>query len=307
MRVTSNMMANMVKSSIFRQSEKLMDAQETLTSQKKIQKPSDDPFGAERILSCRAEIGSMEQFHTNIQRSEARFSATDHVLDTVDDFLGVAREFAVENNCDNPPEEQRIIAAENIKAAREQIAQLINTRMDGDYIFGGYQTEAPPVTVGSGGYVIYNGDDGGINAIIGQNLTMQVNVTGLDLFSTTPNGAGEEEVDVLRALQDMETELRQPAGAFSHASFDAWIDQVEAARDKIKVAQARSAARTYAMDAARNQLAEFRARLQNMLSEIEDADMDQAAVELIHQRTVYEAALKSSAMVIQHSLVDFLR
>lgn len=303
MRVTSNMIANMVKTSVNKQGEKLLRAQTVLSSQKKIQKPSDDPFAAERILNFRTSIDAMDQYETNMTRADTRITAGNDALDTIWDFLSTAREFGIQNNYDGAPEAQRAIAAETIKMAREQIMQIANTRVDGDYLFAGHQTEEPPFTENASGYVIYNGDEGIFDAIIGQDLTMQINLTGGDLMTYTDVG-GENVVDVLAALKDMEDALNAPA--FTAASMSGWIDDIDAARDQIKLAQARSAARTYGMEATKNQMLTFKAHVQDLLSGLEDADLAQAAVELKFQETVYETVLKSSAMVIQPSLLDFI-
>lgn len=303
MRVSSNMIANMIKSDVNKQGAKLLRAQVVLSSQKKIQKPSDDPFAAERILKFRSDIDAMEQYDTNMTRAETRIKGGNEALDSIWDLLSMAREFAIQNNYDGAPAEQRAIAAETVKMAREQITQIANTQVDGDYLFAGHQTEDPPFTENAAGYVVYNGDEGIFDAIIGQDLTMQTNLTGGDLMTYT-DVAGENVVDVLAALKDMEDALNAPI--FSAASMDGWIDDIDAARDQIKLAQARSAARTYALDATRTQTKTFKAHIEDLLSGVEDADLAQAAVELKSQETVYETVLKASAMVIQPSLLDFI-
>ncbi len=44
-----------------------------------------------------------------------------------------------------------------------------------------------------------------------------------------------------------------------------------------------------------------------MLSDTEDLDFAQAASELAAQQTAYQAALVSSAKIVQPSLLDYLR
>jgi flagellar hook-associated protein 3 FlgL len=47
--------------------------------------------------------------------------------------------------------------------------------------------------------------------------------------------------------------------------------------------------------------------LKQSLSQVEDVDLAQATMELSLQQVAYQAALQTTAKVIQPSLVDFLR
>ena len=68
MRVTNNMMANNMMSQIHRLNEELLMVQEKISSQKKLNRPSDDPLGMSKVLDFRSEISVIDQYQDNIAR-----------------------------------------------------------------------------------------------------------------------------------------------------------------------------------------------------------------------------------------------
>ena len=72
MRVTNSMMTATVKRNLFRQAEQLARKQETMSSGKRINRPSDDPLGFGKVLDYRKTLSSLDQYDRNIQNAENR-------------------------------------------------------------------------------------------------------------------------------------------------------------------------------------------------------------------------------------------
>jgi flagellin-like hook-associated protein FlgL len=149
--------------------------------------------------------------------------------------------------------------------------------------------------------VKYNGDDGDLNIIVSKTLKMKVNATGDDVFTGDSLSDGVNVFDLLKELKD----------AFEAPTLDSdWIvnikddlikgyDQVQRAAVDFSVAYTR-------LESTENYWSRFKLTIENMLSDEQDVDLAQAAVELQQQETVYEAALAASASLFDKSLIDFL-
>ena len=87
MRVTNSMMSNTITRYLMRQSERLYKVQEQISTQKKINKPSDDPAGMREILDYRNKIATVDQYLENIKRATTRLEFTEITLDVVDDLI----------------------------------------------------------------------------------------------------------------------------------------------------------------------------------------------------------------------------
>ena len=69
---------------------KVSRTQLKMSSGKEILRPSDDPFGAGRALTLRAELTGLEQYRRNATDAEGWTTATDTALGTIGDLAWVS-------------------------------------------------------------------------------------------------------------------------------------------------------------------------------------------------------------------------
>lgn len=297
MRITNKLMANTILDNLYKNSQNLLRLQEVVSSQKRINRPSDDPIGMGKVLGYRKALSSIEQYSTNIIRGKTQIELTDSSLETIDDFLLEARRIAVEQSSGTL--DTRKIAAQEIKGLYDQILQLANTKLGSDYIFAGHLTDTAPFSRDANYNATYHGDDGDIRIIVGDNMDMKINTTGEDAFVSG--------INVFDVLRDLINGLENPDLVAGKAQIDAQITPLTGAIDQVKAVWADASTTFTRLETTENQLAKFKLNIQDMLSEIEDADIAQAIVELQLQETVYETSLEAAATIIQPTLMDFLR
>lgn len=286
MRVSNQMMANNVKAALFRQTEQMLKTEEQIITGKCINRASDDPIGTQRILEYRKSISSMEQYTTNITNAKTYIDTVDEILNTVTELLNEARGFA-----SDPSPDLRSTFAGEVGTICEQVLQLANSKINGNYLFAGDLTDTQPFD-SSGTYA---GDSGTKDYMIGDNIQVNLEADGSQVFQGV--------TDVFAALEDLQTAL---------ATDDATgiTDQMETISDAIKQItkiRTQNAGRYKRLESAENHYDQFTMNLQQMLSRIEDADIAQAIIDLKVQETTYESTLATSAKIIQPSLIDFLR
>ena len=154
MRITNSMMTATVKRNLFRQSEQLARKQETMSSGKRINRPSDDPLGFGKVLDYRKTLSSLDQYDRNIQSAKNRVEFLETALEGVEELIVDAKNWAVDQaGSESMDREAAITSVQNI---RDQLVQLGNSKMGNVYVFSGFQSLTPAFDATG----TYNGDNG---------------------------------------------------------------------------------------------------------------------------------------------------
>ncbi len=288
MRVTNKMMSDNITAQLFRQTEQMAKTQERIITGKRINRPSDDPSGISSTLGYRKTISSLEQYNENIKNAKLHIDTVDNVLGMVGDLLREAKEIAYDTTPD-----QRAQMAVEVAALREQVLQMTNYQLDGQYVFNGDTTDTPPFTTAPW---TYGGDTGTKDVTIGENLSVNIAADGSAIFG--PNG--NNVFDILDRLETALTTDNAPA-------IEAEIAELDTAVDRINNVRAQNAGIYKRLEATENHYTYFKVNVEEMLSQTEDADIAEAIIEFQVQKTTYESTLATSSMVLQKSLIDFLR
>ncbi|MDY6971864.1 MAG: flagellar hook-associated protein FlgL [Thermodesulfobacteriota bacterium] len=298
MRVTNKLMADTVVNNLFKNTERLLRTQTMISSGKRINRPSDDPMGMSQVLGYRKTVSSIDQYEKNINHGVSWLGISDSALETVDSLLIRAKELAVNQATDTATAETRLIAAEEVKNLYDQIMQLANSKSGNSYIFAGHKTDTSPYSRDNNFNATYNGDDGDIRIIIGENVEISINGKGIDIFGSGP-GSAVDIFDILRDLNDG-MEINDPD------AIAAQIDLLSDCLDQVLKARADVGAELNRLESTANYWGEFKLNVTKMLSETEDADFTKAVTELATQEAIYEASLGATSMMIQPTLINFL-
>jgi flagellar hook-associated protein 3 FlgL len=117
---------------------------EQISSQKRINRPSDDPAGTRVVFDCRDTRSSIEQYKRNLDSAKGWVSATESTLGSIRDILVNAREIAVEHGSANSSTDTRKVAASTVQQLIDEIRGLANSQYNGRYIFAGSRTDTEP-------------------------------------------------------------------------------------------------------------------------------------------------------------------
>jgi flagellar hook-associated protein 3 FlgL len=106
-----------------------------LASQKKINRPSDDPSGMMKVLDSRQTLAAIEQYQGNIVQGTTWISATATTLDSINELLSTIQTAAGNYGTETPS--GKSILAGQVREARDQILSLANSQLGGNYLFSG--------------------------------------------------------------------------------------------------------------------------------------------------------------------------
>ena len=158
MRVTNKLMADTVTSNLFTNIERLLKAQNIVSSGKRIIKPSDDPIGMGKVLDYRTTLCAIDQYNRNIAHGESWLNVTESTLDSVGESLMRAKELALSQANATANADTMKVVAEEVKSIYDHLLQLANTKLGKSYIFAGHKTDTPPFSRDDDYIASYNGE-----------------------------------------------------------------------------------------------------------------------------------------------------
>lgn len=296
MRVTQAMITESTLTTIRGNLVKLEDLQRQLTAGKVLTKPSDDPTAVARSLSYRASLEAGEQYLQTIDGAIAVLDTADSTLNSATSAIQRARELAISGSNDTQGQAQLQATANEINQILLEMVQLGNASLRGQRMFAGQQIDADPfVTVGGGAptAVNYVGDSASMSREIDTGSTLAINLPGNTVFGNTFNAliSLRDNLNAGNTLAVRNTDITALDGA---------LDTVLAARAELGARYNRAAA-------ARDREQVFQTRVQELLSNTEDADFAEAVSKFTLQETVYKASLQSTSKFLNDSLFDYLR
>ncbi|MEO8299844.1 MAG: flagellar hook-associated protein FlgL [Burkholderiales bacterium] len=178
-----------------RQSE-LSQAQEQMTSGKRVAKPSDDPAGIARAERALAEEGRGKTLQRGVDASRNSMTLTESGLGDAIDLTQTAREALVEAGNASYSSSERAALATKLRQLRSQLLAVANqTDGAGGYLFGGQGAKATPFADGldaSGNPAVTTSSSGGqSNASSSEDLPLTVDGQAVWMQAYSGNGSFE--------------------------------------------------------------------------------------------------------------------
>lgn len=114
------------------------------SSQKKINRPSDDPAGTYRVLTTRNDMVATEQYQENVDTAKGWLNLADSILSTnVTTAITGLKTLAEQASTGTYTAEQRMIMADQARQYFGQLLNLSNTQFEDMHIFAGHKYDKP--------------------------------------------------------------------------------------------------------------------------------------------------------------------
>lgn len=300
MRVTGNMITNQIIENLNIDLARLSKVNDQVTTGKRISQPSDDPLGTQRVVNIEEALAGIDQFQRNAGFVTNWVTSSESALSGVAQAITQATTLATRGANDPTLNTEEMNAlADEVNGLLEQVVAASNTKLEGKTIFGGYQTQTDAFTTtvvgGEITAVAYNGDSGVEQVEIDTGLTVNKNVAGDAAFLTG--------MDVFQTLIDLRDALR----ADNQVGVSAGITNTQTAHQQVLDQVSLLGNKTNMLEMAGENISEKKIGLIKLSSELADVDMPEAIVEMQTAQNVLDAALQSSARILQQrSLMDFL-
>ncbi len=181
-RVTENMKYSLLTSNLSSVQDRCSELMLQLSTQKRINRPSDDPAGMSSVMNYRDMLASMEQYGRNIDGCTSWLNMTESTLSSVNDILVKVQETAISQASATATAATRQESAATLESLIDQVLSLANTKLGDSYIFSGTKTGTKPFEAEAAKYTggtasAAEGNTYGGTASVGGTYTGDVNKT----------------------------------------------------------------------------------------------------------------------------------
>jgi flagellar hook-associated protein 3 FlgL len=186
---TLNNVYNNVIFAIARQTEALAKLQEQASTGSRINRPSDDPSTAYRVLTLDTENKSLENYLGAIADMSSTLETGSAIIQQMASVIGQTRNNVTQITSGTYDQQGRDRMAEAINNSLEQLVQLANTKYNGQYLFGGSDTGSLPYAVertdGEITAVIYQGSQEARNTNVAPGVSASAYYVGDEMFRSS--------------------------------------------------------------------------------------------------------------------------
>ncbi len=308
MRIANKTIYDSIISNLNKTSTEMFRANQTVSSGKQINCLSDDPVGLVTVLDLRSSQAHVEQLERNIAMGKSWLNMGESALTQIEDVLTEAKTLCVQMANATQGATERKNAAAVVEGHFQQILSLANSQVGGRYIFGGTRTDTVPFVYNAEtdpANVTYQGNATPFSVKIGQSTTVAVGrdgetFLGDDAIAWDDSNDGED--NLFKTLIDLKTALTTN----DVEGIQGAISKIDNHQETVRNTISNSGAKIVRLETKENIIQDLKLIYTERKSQLEDADLAEAIIDLKTKETAYQAALSSSSKVMALSLVDYL-
>jgi flagellar hook-associated protein 3 FlgL len=262
-----------------------------------VERPSDNPAAAARVIRIDTERQQAMQLRQNLHEAETHLHLGSKNLQAFQDLVTRTREIAALSGGTTGPDKMAAYAKE-MEGLTEQAFHLANSTYQGQFLFGGLATDAPPFDATRNG-------DGLLTAATyqGANETTRIQAGQDFVVATRLDGTQA------RGLEDVITTfvaVRDALAAGDKEALNGQAGALGAHEDALVFSQAGLNGDLTRIEWTRLREDERFLALGEDRGRVADADLAQVITQLNQASVAYQAALQTSTMFLNHSLLNFI-
>lgn len=323
MRITNGMTHKNFNRNLNKSLERMAKIDEQLNTGKLINRVSDDPAKAAKIMRLKNDIAKNAQYNKNIVDATNHLDVTDQSLEQASDGLQRIRELLVNSgNATYGPEERNAFKQE-ISQVISKFGDVMNVTFDGKYVFGGERIDQKPIKNSldpkTGNVLLEYGGKNGQN-ITPEELKQMEKHLKMEISNgvTTDYGVNIREIiefedkqgnkqnltDLFKdILENLDSDNKDKHLKLTTTN----LEQIDAALNNIISLRSEVGAKQNRMEDALKRNDEEKFNIKEILSSIEDVDFAEKTIEYVTASTMYTASLQASSKIMQPTLIDYLR
>jgi len=290
MRITQVSVLRSYLQNLGRLQEELVAQEQRLATGRRIERPSDDPVMLPTLLRIKQAKTETVRYQENAGHALDWLQAAESVLQDAVDVVGRVRELVLRGANATLDTSGREALYREWEVLRSQLLDLANTRHAGRYLFAGYRIDTAPF-VRVGATVQYNGDAGQWLHEVDDNIQVSANLPGDEVF-----------LSLLNLMEQLGPALQSGDPALG----DTLLQDLDGELDKLLAAQAQLGARVNQLELLSERLLDREVALDELRSQLEDADLSRVIIRLKEAEAAYQAALQTGARLIRATLLDYL-
>lgn len=310
MRITNSSMIRSHMYDVQQGLQRMDNLNRQIDSQKQINRVSDDPHKAIKIMNLNNEIKYAEKHNQNVEEVVGWMNNTDANLEEFGTLLGDIKNSILKvGNGTYSDEEMKAIQAEmneKIKA----LGETLNTTHGGRYMFGGTSVDEPPVQIEEKDGVVtlklnpnINSED--LKAEISDGINLDYNVSASEIFNKDGKNYLDSINDLSKLMNDIANgvdvdENKQKLLGDVKQDVDNFFNHTVDTRTKFGV-------KVNTAEKIKDLNDENILNMKGVLSLEQDVNYVDKFIELKSAEMVYNASIQVGAKLIQPSILDYLR
>lgn len=338
-RITNTMLVNNYMNNMQRNLNSMSTTQNQMASGKQIQRASENPAIAVKVMQLNAEIDSNKTYNTNINDATNWLNTTDTAMNEMTNIVKRIRTLMVKAGNGTYKEDEMTSIKNEIDEKINQMGEILNTSFNGEYVFGGTKNTSKPVDV-KDGKIIYIDKSGNelntttdptgkiknqinskVSVGISDGIFVNYNKNAVDILEFKDSEGHDQKASDI--LSDLSKCLQVASGGASVSLSDGTsITTASAAIDKISgdiskkmnsftqnILAVRSSvgAMQNRMESAKTNNEDQTYNMTDILTKTDDVDVTEKTMQYAVLQTVYTATLQTSSKVLTNTLMDYLR
>lgn len=311
MRITNNMMSRNLMRNIYSNYNRVMKHHLQVTTGKAFQNMSESPHEAAVLADLKHKLGRNDRYMDNVSRTLGVIKENEGGLTAINNSLSEINELVNSGISGTNGKDERQIIALVIEAHKENIISQLNMEFSGKYIFGGLNTSVSPIK-NEEGVLTYNGIDitgmtkescadflaDSIEIELSEGIKFDSSFSALKV-----TGYGQD--NLLSVLDRIINELK--SDDFNADNLIAEGKLNEEYLTKVQTLMSEVGGKISRLEVMEKKLADKELNMKTIITEVEGVDIEQAVIDFKTAEMIYNAALLTSAKIIQPTLLDYLR
>lgn len=226
MRISSLYNSNAMLAQLGVNGTRISKLMEQMSTQKRINVPSDDPVSASRLVQLNREQSAIKQYQSNISSLSGALSIQESNITALSNqMLAVGDKLKLANNSTLSQKDMAGYGMEPSSMLDSLVATLNAKNENGSYLFSGTQTDSQTVTWDEAkGQYVYGGNDSSRETIVANGVSITENTQVAQAFSGSGN-----DLEMLNKLKALSDKMQDP-----NANYADYKDELE---EMIGVAQ----------------------------------------------------------------------
>ena len=293
-RITENIKFSMLTTNMLNIQREYSDLMEKLSTQKMINRPSDDPVATNTILDSRTALNAINQYNSNITDAQIALSINTSALSSVKKIIAEAVTIAI-SEAGTGSAETMAISAQRVSAMIDESMTLMNTKNGDSYIFAGSALDTIPYIYNDGppAAYVYRGNNDQLSVLVGNGNAFAYNITGGEAFG----GA-----DVLNAL----LALRNALETNDADAVNTQIDVLRPLESRVLQAETSAGAKISSLELTSSNHDKLKLELTNMVADVENAQMASLITAFQMKQIAMQASYSMAAKISEMTIMSYI-
>jgi len=300
MRVTESQLQSLALRTLSDNRVRLLDAQKTAMTGRRIDTPSDDPTASARARLLGALQTESEGYLSNVEYGELRLRQAEIALSEGSSVLVRVKELALAMANETMSAQQRAGTAIEVDELRRSLIDLAGTKQGDEFVFA--NVDSTSALVDPAGNFTYDVDTffDVRDVEIGSSARGEISASGAHAFAQ--RAVDPNSVDVFKVLEDLSTALtaNDPTGV------RAQIDNIDQAHNQVVAERSKTGIRLNRLSLAHESAVQAKDLYVLLESDLVDADAAEAFTKLSLADTALQAAIAVASRLQGSTLLNVL-